>query len=630
LFLDLNQDGIQETVLNSNLVGGSSFGAGLVPFNNYNNANYTGGIARGFDQRNVANNQLYRFALQISTDGNIKTAKIAWNTAQNPLNFVPAQLPYGRHRVKWFVEDNCGNETICEYYFTVKDGKAPSISCSQSFTKNLGTNHQAIVEATDLIQNYSDNYTPDDKLLVSIREAGSNLPLFPNGFGLENVFFTCADTGLHTIELWVRDLNGLLGTCTTQVTIKDNAGNCANPPIGTTILGNIRTETSAGIYNVDINIHSTGNITYDLPGLTSTDTLGNFLADLSPYPVPTNSILKPSKEDNPLNGVSTFDLLLISKHVLGIQPLSSPYKIIAADVNKSGSVTSFDIVEARKLILGIYSAFPNNSSWRFVPTTHVFLNPFNPFQGGFPEFINLSTQSNLDFIGIKVADVNGNAQTDNLSNAAVRNAQYTVFTTEDRVFEAGEIVPVHIEATEKLLGYQFSLEFKDLELLDLKPEAPYTRDYFGVFPNCITASVENGNPSLDLQFKALKNGKLSEQLRFSDLITRSEAYTAKEQVQIPVLCFKSSGSTENTLQLYQNIPNPFENQTVIGFHLPTAGNTHFTVMDQNGKVVYRENKYYDAGAHSISLSSLALNGPGIYYYQLDTDQGHAVQKLAVF
>jgi hypothetical protein len=53
-------------------------------------------------------------------------------------------------------------------------------------------------------------------------------------------------------------------------------------------------------------------------------------------------------------------------------------------------------------------------------------------------------------------------------------------------------------------------------------------------------------------------------------------------------------------------------------------------MDQNGKVVYRDNKYYDAGEHSINLPSSALIGPGIYYYQLDTDQGHAVQKLAVF
>jgi hypothetical protein len=64
--------------------------------------------------------------------------------------------------------------------------------------------------------------------------------------------------------------------------------------------------------------------------------------------------ITPVKDDNPLNGVTTYDLVLMSKHILGIEPLGSPYKMIAADANKSNSITTFDIVELRKLILGIY------------------------------------------------------------------------------------------------------------------------------------------------------------------------------------------------------------------------------------------------------------------------------------
>jgi hypothetical protein len=40
------------------------------------------------------------------------------------------------------------------------------------------------------------------------------------------------------------------------------------------------------------------------------------------------------------------DLVLISKHILGLEPLNSPYKMIAADANKSNSITTFDIVES--------------------------------------------------------------------------------------------------------------------------------------------------------------------------------------------------------------------------------------------------------------------------------------------
>jgi hypothetical protein len=93
----------------------------------------------------------------------------------------------------------------------------------------------------------------------------------------------------------------------------------------------------------------------------------------------------PYKDDNPLNGVTTYDLVLISRHILGIEPLGSPYKMIAADANRSGAVLTSDVVELRKLILGIYGNLPNNTSWRFVPRSFVFTNPDNPFKTPFPK-----------------------------------------------------------------------------------------------------------------------------------------------------------------------------------------------------------------------------------------------------
>ena len=68
-----------------------------------------------------------------------------------------------------------------------------------------------------------------------------------------------------------------------------------------------------------------------------------------------------------LNGVSTYDLLLIKKHILGLEPIVNPFQIIAADANNSGSVTSFDIVTIRNLILGKPNATLPAGSWRYVP-----------------------------------------------------------------------------------------------------------------------------------------------------------------------------------------------------------------------------------------------------------------------
>jgi hypothetical protein len=120
------------------------------------------------------------------------------------------------------------------------------------------------------------------------------------------------------------------------------------------------------------------------------------------------------KDTNDLNGISTFDMVLMSKHILGIQSLDSPWKIIAADTNKNNSLTTADIVEDRKLILGLTTAFGANTSWRFFPSFLSFPNPLQPFQNGaLPEQITITnlqaTYSGAGFIGVKVGDTNASA-----------------------------------------------------------------------------------------------------------------------------------------------------------------------------------------------------------------------------
>ena len=102
--------------------------------------------------------------------------------------------------------------------------------------------------------------------------------------------------------------------------------------------------------------------------------------------------ITPEKDMNPLNGVSTFDLVLISKHILGITQFDTPYKYIAADVNKSGSITAFDMVQLRQLILNITSEFPNNDSWRFVEGGYEFTSA-NPAAESFNDGIDMTTSS---------------------------------------------------------------------------------------------------------------------------------------------------------------------------------------------------------------------------------------------
>ena len=124
--------------------------------------------------------------------------------------------------------------------------------------------------------------------------------------------------------------------------------------------------------------------------------------------------ITPSRNQDPLNGVTTYDLALISKHILGTASLDSPYKIIAADINQDGKVTTYDLLLLRKLILGITDTLPNGKSWRFIPTNYVFPNPNDPAHPTVPESVLVPNTFDTNwgdhrFIGIKIGDVDFSA-----------------------------------------------------------------------------------------------------------------------------------------------------------------------------------------------------------------------------
>lgn len=178
-------------------------------------------------------------------------------------------------------------------------------------------------------------------------------------------------------------------------------------PTAVTVSGNVQTHWGQPMPNVRVSITGGAN------AMVYTNASGNYT--FANVPVGENYTLAAFRDTNDLNGVSTFDLVLTTKHILGLEPFDSPWKIIAADANKSKSVTTFDIVETRKLILGIYNAYPTNTAWRFFPASTTFSNPANPFSGGLPpESITIqnlqSDYTTGNFKGVKVGDTNNTAE----------------------------------------------------------------------------------------------------------------------------------------------------------------------------------------------------------------------------
>jgi len=631
LLLDLDGDEVRETIVKSTDLPPSN----IVVYGNVSGA----GTPRAFDFRPVPLAQKYRFAIEKVVSGRNKTAYVRFNTGQTPNTYVAPQLPFGNHKIRWFISDECGNETICERDITIRDGKAPIVACLSPLSVNL----QAVTCSvqlydSDFLQYGEDNCTPAQYLTYGLRKknSGSGFPTNGNGDPITNVLFNVSEIGTQMVELWAQDRMGNTSFCESTVYIQDNVGNCMPNPNAPPLAGIITTEQNAGVEGVEVSIDAQGSPflpPFYISNFVFTDSLGQYNFGTQYNSIPVDSLyIQPYSNVGPLNGLTTFDLVLISKHILGIEPLGSPYKLIAADANKSNSITTLDIVELRKLLLGIYQELPNNASWRFVDRAYDFPNPLMPFQPKFPEK-TFAFHSNNNFVGVKIGDVN-NTVVSNATTVADDRRTGTVYfdvsTDGNETVQSGEIFNLSFQAATELLAAQFTLNFNGLEVLEIHPGADMTLEHFALFSekNALTMAWEKGgNAGFTLKCRALTAGNLREMLSIDSRITPAESYRAATnnttERYSPALRFPELA----TFVLFQNNPNPFEGRTNIAFNLPEASEATLKVFDANGRVLFVQTAYYERGTHSITLEKSVLDGNGLLYYQLETPEYSATKKM---
>ena len=632
LFLDLDGNGTMETVVSS---------AQLPPTNTvyYGNAllpNYQGGTPRAFDHRAVINPSLdwYRFAIQVTRSGANATAAVRFNTQRSPNTFVLPQIPHGKHKIKWIVEDGCGNETVCEYPFEVKDCKKPTIVC-KPLSVNIMQTGMVTLWASDFLEYAFDNCTPADQLKIAVSKGEPAPAEFPRDpvtrLPITQVNFTCADLGPNVIQLWAEDSRGNADYCQVILLVQDNMGNCGAKA---SIAGALKTENVQGVQEGNVELVSPSHPAFP-PVYQMSSNTGTYMFS-NAIPVQQNAKLTPVRNDNPLNGVTTLDLALITKHILGIEPFNSPYKIIAADANKSGSVTTFDVVEMRKLILGIYDELPNNNSWRFVDKAFVFPDPSNPFSVAFPETKTIASvlqgaNMSEDFVGVKIGDVNASAAANNLMGGDDRTAGTFFIDAQDGAVKVGEEVTVNFKAASKAQAFQFTMNLNGLEVAELIPGANLTLDNFAVFQNAITAAVENGAAEFAVKFRATKAGELSKMITANSRITKAVAYTdGGDQYDVAFRFNSANGAVVAGagFELLQNTPNPVKEVTTITFNLPEAAEATLTITNAEGRVIKAISGNYVKGINKVDVNAAELTA-GILFYELKTATDRATKKMIV-
>ena len=265
--------------------------------------------------------------------------------------------------------------------------------------------------------------------------ASNQNPMIPNA--------TTTLNGTYSVRATVNGCTSLAGT--TTVTVTSTPGNAQ-------ISGNILTETGQFISGVKVKL--TGTATDSVTTNASGAYLFNVLQG-------QNYIVTPSKNNDVLtsNGISTLDIVLMQRHILSVQPLNSPYKIIAADVDGSQSVSNMDIVLTRSLILQNITQFPGNNLWKFVNSDFTGVDPMNPFP--FEQSRSYSSATNVidqHFIGVKLGDVN-NSWNPNIAKS-LSNSSVT-FEMDQQQTSPGQFItiPVKVSDFNSISGLQFTIEW---------------------------------------------------------------------------------------------------------------------------------------------------------------------------
>lgn len=171
-------------------------------------------------------------------------------------NDASAEYPYGLYSIHWTVTDVDGNQSTCDYLFSINDCLPPAVGCYHNMAvelihiNTLPTGYDSCVAyiwASELIQDVDDNCTPLQMLYLRVQK--ENQGIFEdvsNPLDLpSNLIITCSDyqfnasNGYHVpFKIWLGDQVGSWDTCISSVNIQNSFG-CNCPPIDSSLVSTI-------------------------------------------------------------------------------------------------------------------------------------------------------------------------------------------------------------------------------------------------------------------------------------------------------------------------------------------------------------------------------------------------------
>jgi len=329
-------------------------------------------------------------------------------------------LPLGNYRVEWTAGDGCGNATSTYQYFEVRDKKPPTpflvdiatalmsngmVEITARFFDKGACNGNCLAsfdDCSDVIYfTYTDilpiidhpEWIDDDGLYYFDPLTGTQYNVTSGRLkylegtahswdpvmSTSGKAFFCEDTPTTYVDVYVWDQFALNGECddgnydfaTAYLVINDVDDGCGQGDVFAISGNTFNRDTDQKVDNVNVELskdHPEYPIYVVSDGDYSFENVGVGVYELSA-----------DKTDAHMNGVSTLDMLLIQKHLLGVKVFDDAYDYIASDANLSNSISAADLFVLRELILAVKQELVHGKSWRFIDADYEFTNHHSPW-----------------------------------------------------------------------------------------------------------------------------------------------------------------------------------------------------------------------------------------------------------
>ncbi len=519
-----------------------------------------------------------------------------------------SDVPQGTYVVTWTAMDGCGNSSSCAQTVSVRDLTKPTPVCINGLIVELSdTAMQVLTPAADFNLYSSDNCTPTESLVFSFSENPAD--------SLRK--WDCDSLGARSVQIWVTDQAGNSDYCITYVEVQDNMSLCTQASVAQ-LSGRLMTPDGQALAGATVHLNGYMSRT------AVTDAQGSFA--FTGLPSGYDYSVWPEYQGAAVQGISTFDLVLLTRHILNLQPLDGPWSLIAADVNGSGSITTFDALKLRRLILGIDTDFGSVPTWRFIPADYAFADVMAPWE--FPEVASINDLAGtqlIDFVAVKMGDLDGSWLAGNHLLANRSDGLQTAALRWEKVPSSNNDWVLRLPDTLDVWGVCMALHF---------PEGQASSWSSELIENGAWTWDAQGRLRIAMAFGESQRGKALLHLHdvpasrlprlVPDAVHELVTLDVHDQWHTWSVALQQAAVWHGT-QWVHAVPNPFEATTSLVLQLHEGQEVQLELTGLDGRMCYRAMRTLTAGTHVWQLPSDVFVQSGVYIARLRV--GNQVQVL---